>query len=544
MIEADFISYVVTASIFFAIPSISGMGAPLGVGVEAEGGGMNIGSAVEATTKSLALGADVISAQGQSAGRKGNALRALQDRILQANIAGYEITNIDKQILSSQIRIAMANRDIAHQQKAIDQAKEVEEFLKSKYSNVELYTWMEGSVRSLFYQTYTQAYDLAKQAENAYKFERPQDKASYIQRGYWDLARDGVLSGEKLYLALKQLQGAYQSKSGSDYEITKHISLRQLDPLSLISLRETGYCEFNISEYLYDMDFPGHYLRRIKAVTITIPCVVGPCTSINATLRLTKHRYRTDPSVGRAYKEEQSSSLDARFSTVYIPTQAIAVTSADNDPGLFELNFNSTQYNPFEGAGAISSWSLELPSTVRQFAYDSIADVVLHIKYTSLEGGRNLKIAASSAVTDTITKIATSDDGLHALFDLKNEFASGWSRLLGSEAGKLDSRVLNLPDLNNRLPVLTRGRKITAVDIQVFSDTELPSVSLRKLVNGEVLGDGIPLAKGQTQIKSVNVYGVINQSLALDSWALEFGKGVVDANRVWMLIRYVMVVGK
>ncbi|KAG4435408.1 hypothetical protein IFR05_009115 [Cadophora sp. M221] len=530
-----------TAGIYFLIPNIAGMGAPLGVGVEAEGGGKNIGDAIQAVTRSLKLGADVVNYQGQAAGRKASVLRNLQDRILQANIAGYEVTSIDKQILSSKIRIDMANREITNQQRAIDQAQEVEDFLKSKYSNVELYTWMEGNIRTLFYQTYTQAYDLAKQAENAYKFERPQDKASYVQNGYWDPARDGVLSGEKLYLALKQLQAAYQSKRGHDYEISKHVSLRQLSPLALISLREAGTCEFSVPEMIFDMDFPGHYLRRIKSVSITIPCVVGPCTSINSTLRLTSHKYRTDPSTAQSYKEVQSvGTTDSRFSTVYIPMQSIAVSSGDNDPGLFELNFRDERYNPFEGAGAISSWKLDLPQHVRQFAYETITDVVLHIKYTSLDGGDKLKSAAMTAVTDTITSISSSEDGLHAIFDLKNEFATGWSRLLGSEAGKSDGRILQLPNLNERLPILTRGRVCTAVDIQVLSDQALPPLQLGIVTNGDVGGDTIALGKGQTSIDAVSVYGAEGQNLKIGSWALKFEKGDMAASRVWMLVRYTL----
>ena len=42
---------------------------------------------------------------------------------------------------------------------------------------------------------------------------------------------------------------------------------------------------------------------------------------------------------------------------------------------------------PFEGAGAISTWRLELPATIRPFNYSSIADVVLHVSYTARDGG-------------------------------------------------------------------------------------------------------------------------------------------------------------
>ena len=42
------------------------------------------------------------------------------------------------------------------------------------------------------------------------------------------------------------------------------------------------------------------------------------------------------------------------------------------------VNFRYERYIPFEGAGAISKWRLELPDTFREFGYDSITDVVMH----------------------------------------------------------------------------------------------------------------------------------------------------------------------
>ena len=38
------------------------------------------------------------------------------------------------------------------------------------------------------------------------------------------------------------------------------------------------------------MDYPGHYLRRLKSVSLRIPCVLGSHTSLNCTLRLLEHK--------------------------------------------------------------------------------------------------------------------------------------------------------------------------------------------------------------------------------------------------------------
>lgn len=71
------------------------------------------------------------------------------------------------------------------------------------------------------------------------------------------------------------MEVAYLEQNKREYEITKHISLAMLDPLALITLRATGECFVEMPETLFDMDYPGHYLRRIKTVSLIIPCVVG-----------------------------------------------------------------------------------------------------------------------------------------------------------------------------------------------------------------------------------------------------------------------------
>jgi hypothetical protein len=81
-----------------------------------------------------------------------------------------------------------------------------------------------------------------------------------------------------LYYDLKRMEMAYLDNNKREYEITRNISLVLHDPLALITLKETGLCEISLPEFLFDADYPGHYMRRIKSVSLTIPCVVGPYT--------------------------------------------------------------------------------------------------------------------------------------------------------------------------------------------------------------------------------------------------------------------------
>lgn len=539
----------ILASVFHSLPLVASHATPLGCGVAINFGPPNIASAMQATGAALKLGADALTYQASSSGRKGASLRATYDRYLQLNQAGLELKTVDKQILAARIRLESAKRDLANYEKQIAQAVEYEDYLRSKFTNVELYAWMSSSVRSLHYDTYNHAYDLASKAVKAFKYERPRDVHDYLQPSYWDASREGLLSGEKLHYALKQLESAYQNERGYDYEITKHVSLRQLDPLALMQLREGRKCSFTIPEAVFDLDFPGHYLRRIKTVSISMPCVVGPYTSVSAVLRLTGHKYRINPGVSggsSGYNENRSGAgEDPRFATSRVPVSSIATSSAMDDVGQFELNFRDERYLPFEGAGAISSWTLELPGVQPQFDYNSISDVVLHVRYTSVDGGGSLKDAATKSLSSALDSASTG----HVLIDLRNEYAGSWTTIAGDTDIEGD-RVMTLPRMETAVPFYLRGLKLVANTVNILSDVQLPGASLTGDPNnkpasnprGEVPSMEVKKLKGP--VNSVPaIVGMSKEGVPLGgTWSITFPQGeTVEANRVWMLIKYSVV---
>lgn len=105
-------------------------------------------------------------------------------------------------------------------------------------------------------------------------------------------------------------------------------------------------------------------------------------------LTLVRNSVRTTPSASGTYSRDTNGE-DQRFQDGFASIQSIATSSATDDAGLFQLRFDDERYLPFEGAGAISSWSLRLNPAVPQFDYSSISDVVVHIKYTAREEERS-----------------------------------------------------------------------------------------------------------------------------------------------------------
>jgi len=243
-----------------------------------------------------------------------------------------------------------------------------------------------------------------------------------------------------------------EANSKREFEIIKHISISLLDPLALIQLRNTGTCNFEIPEVLFDMDFPGQYFRRIKSVSISIPCISGPYTSISAKLIHKSSSYRTLGTTDSSFRAFSEANFE----------QSISISSAQNDSGVFELNFRDDKYMPFERLGAVSSWRLELPTEVKQFEYNTIADVILHIKYTAREGGDTLKNAANASIRTKLNEIKqaiTDDNGLHYAINLKHDMPNEWFLL--KKNGTID---LTLD--KSRLPYM----------VQPFDTAEIESV--------------------------------------------------------------------
>jgi hypothetical protein len=536
------------ASDLKAFPTINGHASPFGVGVAACWGPGFIGDVMNGVAQVIKIGADALSFESTNASRKNGHIRTNQDRTQTANSTGYELKNIDNQIAASQARIDMANQEITNQQRQIDNSQEVFDFLANKYTNQELYSFMEGRVRTLYYQTYQMAYSWARKAEASFRYDRGLRDTNFVQPGYWEPGRDGLLSGEALFMSLKNLEAAYHEDRGHDFEVSKFFSLRQNNPLALIQLRENAACEFAIPEILYDMDFPGQYLRKIKAVTLTIPCIIGPYTTVNCTLRLTAHKYRLDPTARdkKDYVEktpDQGGSAingDPRFDTALVPISAAAVSTANNDGGVFDLAFsNNERFMPFEGAGAISQWSLSLPSGFRQFDYSTIQDVVMQIRYTSRDGGDKLADAATGAVADYIRTITASTDGLFSIVDARTEFATQWASFVRAPAPlpAPQQRVLVLNKLNERLPIYTKGHPVTglvAQQVWVITDAQVASGAL-SIVQGK---NTLSFTEGPV-VKGLKNFVAPGPAIISD-WTLTLTDVSTPISRLWVVIRYLI----
>ncbi|MBE8989894.1 neuraminidase-like domain-containing protein [Nostoc sp. LEGE 12450] len=441
-------------------------------------GGLELGQAASLASDVLSVLSQIASNDAAMASSNASFDRRWADWKFQERLAEKELDQVDKSIAAAELRVAITENELKNHIIQIENANATNEFMKSKYTNQELYQWQIGQISGVYFQSYRLAYDLAKWAERCFRFELGLQDSSYVNFGYWDSLKKGLLSGEKLQYDLRRLETAYLEQNRREFELTKHISLTLLDPLALVKLRETGRCFINLPEEIFDLDYPGHYFRRIKSVSLTLPCVVGPYTTISCTLRLLKNSIRINTKNGdngypRNTDGDGLPADDDRFIENSIPVKAIAASNAQNDSGMFELSFRDERYLPFEGAGAISDWSIELfsdlPSNnpdstnpdfgkpLRQFDYGTISDAILHIKYTAREDAGVFKNGAIAHLRDYF-----SQDGATPslrMFNLRQEFPTQWHHFL-HPTNPADGNVLELDMSPNLFPIRDKAKTL------------------------------------------------------------------------------------
>lgn len=477
------------ASTAHASPQVKAGYACMGGVAEVEHGGEQVAKGLEAFAWYLNSIASMLNVAATQSSIMGGYKRRQEEWTLQKNSAAKDIQQIEKQITSAEIRLAIAEKDKENHRLQIEQAAETDEYMRSKFTNVELYNWMISQISAIYFQSYQMAFDLAKRAEKCFRFELGLQGSNYINFGYWDSLKKGLLAGEKLQYDLRRLELAYLDQNRREFEITKSISLALLDPIALITLKQSGECNVSLPEALFDLDCPGHYMRRIKSVSLTIPCVTGPYTSVNCRLSQLKSSVRNSMD-GTTYVRNIDGE-DPRFTDNYGAIQSIVTSTAQNDSGLFELNFRDERYLPFEGSGVISDWRIELPSAFPQFDYETISDVIIHLRYTARDGGDQLKLKSQEAVNEFIG--SQSQIGLAQAFSLKHDFSSEWNHFLTiSDENGIHEQTFTFT--KNQFPFLFNGRTITIKNAHVIAvpkagkDASLPEVADKQFKEGMPIG--------------------------------------------------------
>ena len=436
----------------------------------AKTGGSNIGQGLNTAAEVFQSLGEGLSMTGEAIGIGAQYERMAEDWDIQKAMAESDRKQIEAQISGAEIQRQVAQYEIDLVDKELEHNKAMRNFLQDKFTNQQLYQWMNSRLSGVFYQTYKLAYDMAKYAEKSYQFERgtPRKDINFIQATYWDSLRKGIMAGEQLGLDLDRMEQSYIETDDRRLEISKNISLLEIDPLAFLDFKYKGVCEFSLQESLFDYDFPGHYCRQIKTVALTLD--IGEGKYLNASLTQLSHKVVMNPDPKAVkYLLNPRDKMPLSIRSDWKANQQIALSHFDDyekNNGMFELRFDSELYLPFEGTGAVSTWRLELKGKNGALQVRDLSDLVINVKYTAIDGGE----AFADSIKGMLKPYATS-----RYFDLSLDFQEEWLDFLNS-----DEEVLRLPMSRSLFPNMSSG-KISSI----FTRYELEEAGQVRMVLNE-----------------------------------------------------------
>ena len=439
----------------------------------------SIASALSSEAASVAQNAQI-------AQTRGGFERQMEDWQLNRNLASKDVEIGNKQIVGAIIQhsIAEQERQIAADQ--LDHAAAVAEFLATKFTNAELYEWMSGVLARVYAFFLQQATAVARLAQAQLAFERQEPVDGYIAADYWAPAADysagagtavdrrGITGSARLLQDIFRLDQQAFDTDRRKLHIRQTIVVSQVAAYELQQFRDTGLLVFATPASLFDRDFPGHYLRLIKTVELSLIALVPPELGVRATLSAS--------GVSRTVVSRGS------FDTVTLrrEPETIAFTAPIGATGRFPLQSEGAMLFPFEGMGVDAVWQLSLPKAANPFDYQTIADVLLTIEYTALDSPDHRR-----SIIESLDRGFTGDRS----FSLRNQFPDAWYDLNNPDTvDPADRMTAVLPLTADDFPPHIADLGIAHITLFVVHDRalddELTITSLRHTVAEHVTTAG------------------------------------------------------
>jgi hypothetical protein len=174
--------------------------------------------------------------------------RRLADWSQEVDVTTIEIQQLERQKLAADRQKAISLRDVNTCQRQIEHAAEVQDFMRDKTTNLDLYLFLQQETAILYRQAYDLALQASREAQHMFHYERRDTPREFLPSTTWNDLRQGLMAGERLELALHTMDRAYMEANFREHEITKQLSLSMNFPGAFLLLKTTGKCEINIPE--------------------------------------------------------------------------------------------------------------------------------------------------------------------------------------------------------------------------------------------------------------------------------------------------------
>jgi hypothetical protein len=330
--------------------------------------------ALSTTSSAMTVMSNVLRIGADLAGTFANYERRYQEWLHQQELAANDLAQANTQRDAAQKRLDIAQAELDNHRLQQEHSREIAQFYLDKHGTQELFDWMAAELGELSFEMWRLALDVAREAECAWQYECLRSD-SPIRTDQWQDGYHGLLAAQCLEQDLRRMERAWHEANLRDNPIERRIPLSELDPVELVRLREAGWCEINLPEAFFDRERPGEYWRRIRDVRLSLPCVTGPYTAVNASLRLVESNVRLSDGPLPLSPPMRVDGL--------VPVRELATSLAVDAHGAPDWYPRDERYAAFEGAGAASRWLLELPKELNRFDTSAISDVVLDLRYTA-----------------------------------------------------------------------------------------------------------------------------------------------------------------
>ena len=428
---------------------------------------------------------------GQMMQTQGSFQRTYDFNQFQKRLGEKERDQLQAQILAAQVREVVAEYELTAHNTAVGNSEAIASYFQTKYTNKDLFDWLVEQVADVYFQAYQLAFDMARRAENAVRFELGQDDdPPYIRFGYWDSLKKGLLAGDRLGNDIRRMEARYLELNTRRLEATTHVSLATLMPDKLLELTTLGRTVIEFPEWVFAMEHPGLYDMRFQSLAVSVPCTTGPYVGVHAGVTLTNAVVRVNDSTDGGFGDALHDN-DTRFRQQLSPITSIITSHGSADRGSNEPNWDyDDRYRAFEGAGVVCQLAITLDPRDNQFDLNTVTDFVLHVEYSARQGGVALVDAARQAVLD-----ALPEDGVR-LFSVDGDFAGPWYQFL--HPGQGAEQVLTMPIGIDQFPFLIRRvaktgtLSVVGADLVVDTDVQGP-FDVRIAAPGEPLATTHPM---------------------------------------------------
>jgi len=367
------------------------------------GGGYKISAIPYAIGYGLQVAVDALLMEAEETAINEQYRRRQQEWEFARDQANLEAQTLDNQIRAQRHAINAARASLQQSDLASAHAQQLFAFYKNRSTSQELYGWMLGQMKTLYFQLFDVVVGLCLNAEACWQYQMGDYRERFIRPDVWQDGYHGLTVAHSLKLDLLKMEAAYLKRNERRIELVKTISLKQLLEGGSVEDKkqwedllkgETGKLTFTLGQKLFDEDYPGHYCRQIGSVALTLPAVMAPYQDACAILMQVSSSTLTQPtldSVKYFHNPPSADPLPLGVVQNVRSSQQIGVSRALQDNGVV-LDFSNDRYQPFEGTGAVSKWQLTFyryKKPLQQALLKSLPDIILHVSYTVKDGGKD-----------------------------------------------------------------------------------------------------------------------------------------------------------